>query len=252
MSEFDDSFSWILPFIDLPISCRLCVEWLDRPNHYSNTPEMESRFVAFRHILRHLISKSTQLLRLNVNGRVSKRYGGTCYDKINENLLRSIPANIEHLGLIGIKTAPENIASLFHEHRKLTSLTLHHNLRFQDRYVEPSHLWNFLTEEQIKLPVIDTDTRVDKEFISYLDSYEGLESLTLMLRRLDLHMPEQGRPNVPWEDLCQPYQFLTVLVKRHAHSLVRLGLRAQLGRGEWVWPPVPLHRELLCSLPKLE
>ncbi|PPQ69982.1 hypothetical protein CVT25_001534 [Psilocybe cyanescens] len=223
----------------------LCIEWLEkfRPPDYRYHTFHSSR--TFSKIVQDLVSQSLHLVCLDVN---ATRDSDTISD-----LIHSLPASVEHIGLVGSHQSEEiqqDVLLALARLRSLKSISLNINLRIWFRYEDQSAIWipwSIFKKEGVKLSRIYTDTRMDARFISYLESYTNLQHLVLELRSFGPHRPQNGPP-----DLSSPTDLLTALSTHHAHSLVGLGLRAHNTREAWSWPFDEEVKELLLLLSKLE
>lgn len=226
------------------LSSRLCIEWNDKfePSDYHN--DAMHRFRAFPKVVQGLVSQSTRLSRLDLNGANNS-------ENVSD-LINSLPTSVEHFGLIGSYDSteiPEDALVILARLKNLKSLSLHTNLHLWSRYGN-QHIWvpwNIFKREGRQLSHIYTDTRMDARFLSYLASYDHLQHLTLELRGFGPRGPPDGPP-----DLCHPVDLLKILSARHSQSLVKLGLQARYMRDAWAWPFDDEVKVLLGSLTKLK
>lgn len=186
-------------------------------------------YASLRKILEELIPTFPQLRSLEVNAKDVNLFIPAAYTYTN-------PSHIEHLALKWTDFSSEGLQLMIHHLPNLKSLSFralaYSGILYPEGTPHPSQLWNTLKTEGVHLTKIVTDTWTDTHLISYLESYEGLEHLTLEFLDLDRFFRDQSQ-------MFGPQELLTALSGHHANSLTKLGIRAEYGqRPKWSVPEI--------------
>lgn len=200
---------------------RLSIECLEARSYN----EIRRWTPSFGSLLENIIPQFPNLHRLEINAHEVDLFKPGSYLKPEDV---ETPSKIEHLGLMSAFLSPEGLHIMLHHLPNLKSICFRSFLQLGGTYFHVRDLetpvWSILKHERVRLLEITTDTRLGNQLISYLDSYSGLQHFILeIMRNQSSQFDAEG--------------LLTIIAKKHARSLVKLGIRIRRNHWnrEWTW-----------------